>query len=265
MGQLRYGIRHSSIALGCLAGFMLAGSGVRAAENGLGFYLLGSKGPLAAILPPTGVYFQNDAYFYSGDLSASRQLPFGGNIGAGVKARAFIDLPTVIWTTPWEIFGGYPPADFGHQGLNDEFRGRAICANGGIICNDAVEAVYVAKFTGADGKPLDGAKSYTLRFEKGGLPPVNEFWSITMYGPDYNLVPNPVNRFSIRDRTPGVTQAADGSTTLYLQATSPGPGKESNWLPTPKSGAFSMILRAYVPKDPILKQTWMPPTVAEVQ
>src|SRR4029077_2118355 len=78
--------------------------------------------------------------------------------------------------------------------------------------------------------------------EKGALPPAKEFWSLTMYDPAHNLVDNPINRYAIRDRTPGIKQETDGSTILYLQSTSPGADKESNWLPTPKQGAFSMAL-----------------------
>lgn len=155
----------------------------------------------------------------------------------------------------------YPSPDFGRQGLKADFRGRAVCALGGIICNDAAEAVYIAAFNDIDHKLLDGANNYTLTFAKGELPPVNEFWSVTMYGPDYNLVPNLLKRFAIRDRTPGVKQSSDGSTVFYLQSASPGPDKEGNWLPTPKAGRFSMLLRAYVPKQPILDRTWLPPTV----
>lgn len=81
-------------------------AGAQAAENGIGFYLLGSKGPMAAILPPEGVYFQNDVYVYSGDISASRNLPLGGNIAVGVKVQTIADFPTIIWSTPWEILGG---------------------------------------------------------------------------------------------------------------------------------------------------------------
>ncbi|WP_377842041.1 DUF1214 domain-containing protein [Bosea sp. UC22_33] len=74
-------------------------------------------------------------------------------------------------------------------------------------------------------------------------PSVNKFWSVTMYGPDYNLVPNPLNRFAIRDRTPNVKQGADGSTTFYLQATSPGPEREANWLPTPDRAVRHVVAR----------------------
>jgi hypothetical protein len=159
----------------------------------------------------------------------------------------------------------YPPPNLGRLGVvSDEFRSRAIGAAGGIICHDAAEAVYVVAFTDSDGLPLNGVNRYTLRFDKGGLPPVHEFWSLTMYGADHNLVDNPISRYAIRDRTPGTKVDADGSITLYLQSNSPGKDKESNWLPTPKQGAFNMALRAYVPSEQIIRQTWKPPTVKKV-
>jgi len=159
----------------------------------------------------------------------------------------------------------YPPLNLGRLGvLSDEFRSRAIGAAGGIICQDAAEAVYIIAFTDSDGLPLDGVNRYTLRFEKGGLPQVHEFWSLTMYGADHNLVDNPISRYAIRDRTLGIKVDTDGSITLYLQSSSPGKDKESNWLPTPKQGSFNMALRAYVPGDQIIKQTWKPPTVKKL-
>jgi hypothetical protein len=81
-------------------------------------------------------------------------------------------------------------------------RGRAVCSIGGIICNDADEALYFVAFTDVDGKIFDGSNRYILRFEKGGMPQVNEFWSLTMYDPAHNLVDNPINRYAIRDRMP---------------------------------------------------------------
>jgi hypothetical protein len=159
----------------------------------------------------------------------------------------------------------YPQLNLGRLGvLSDEFRSRAMGAAGGIICQDAAEAVYIIAFTDSDGLPFEGVNRYTLRFEKGGLPPVHEFWSLTMYGGDHNLVDNPISRYAIRDRTPGIKEGADGSTTLYLQSNSPGKDIESNWLPTPKQGSFNMALRAYVPGEQIIKQTWRPPTVKKI-
>ncbi|MFD1790603.1 transporter [Ochrobactrum teleogrylli] len=80
--------------------------GAQAAENGLGFYLLGSKGPMAAILPAPGLYLQNDTYFYRASAGASAPLPLGGVVGFGVDAKAVVDLPTFIWSTPYELLGG---------------------------------------------------------------------------------------------------------------------------------------------------------------
>jgi hypothetical protein len=112
-----------------------------------------------------------------------------------------------------KIINGWllPPPTLGRQGaVDDDFRGRAVCSIGGIICNDAAEAVYIVAFTDVDGKPLDGGNRYTLRFERGGLPPAKEFWSLTMYDPAHNLVNNPINRYAIRDRTPGIKHESDG-------------------------------------------------------
>ncbi|WP_455272624.1 SphA family protein [Rhizobium herbae] len=71
-----------------------------------GFYLLGSKGPAAAILPPPGVFFQNDVYYYQGDLGGDRQLPLGGKLVGAVDASVVVELPTFIWVTPWDLAGG---------------------------------------------------------------------------------------------------------------------------------------------------------------
>ncbi len=98
----RKGIR---AALLCCALASQTGSGL-GAENGSGFYLLGSKGPAAAILPPAGLYLQNDLYLYDGRAGGGRELPVGGRIGADLRVRTFIEMPTLLWTTPWEVFGG---------------------------------------------------------------------------------------------------------------------------------------------------------------
>ena len=105
----------------------------------------------------------------------------------------------------------------------------------GIYGNTKTEAVYGAWQTGPHGKPLDGSKRRLLRYPAGQLPPVKLFWSITMYKlPQRLLVDNPIQRYSIGDRTPGLKAGQDGSLEIYLQHDSPGPDKESNWLPTPK-------------------------------
>jgi len=134
----------------------------------------------------------------------------------------------------------------------------------GIYGNTKEEAVYGSQQTDRDGKVLDGNRRWVMRFESGQLPPVTEFWSITMYNlPQRFLVGNPLNRYSIGDRTAGLVKGADGSLEIYMQAESPGPDKESNWLPTP-TGPFFFVGRFYGPKAEALDDRWSLPPLIEV-
>ena len=166
-----------------------------------------------------------------------------------------------VWAT---IVNGwrYPPADEGR--LGDKFLMRAADQSlVGVTANDPEEAVYLVNLTDDHNEPLTGARKYELTFPAGTTPPVDAFWSLTVYGTDYNLVPNPINRYSIGDRTPGVKQDADGSTTFYFQAESPGPDKESNWLPT-GADAWFPILRLYMPHPEVVNATWECPALKRV-
>jgi len=147
---------------------------------------------------------------------------------------------------------------------------RAAAAAGGIYGNDAVEAVYPFTKTLANDEPLDGSKhAYTLTFAKGQYPPVNAFWSVTMYdGKTQLLIENPIDRYLINSpMLPGMTKNKDGSLTLYIQKDSPGKYKESNWLPAP-DGPIYLVMRLYWPKTeppsvlPPGEGTWQPPAVA---
>ena len=102
-----------------------------------------------------------------------------------------------------------------------------------------------------------------IHFDKGAEPKVKAFWSITMYNLKYNLVVNPINRYSVGDRS-GMKRDADGGLTIYVQKNSPGADKESNWLPSPNE-QFFMFLRTYLPGDDILNQTWQPPKIARIE
>ena len=146
---------------------------------------------------------------------------------------------------------------------------RAAAAKGGIYGNDAVEAVYPMTKTLASGEPLDGSKNnYTLTFLAGQFPPVNAFWSVTMYdGKTQLLIENPINRYLINSpMLPAMKKTADGSLTLYIQNKSPGADRESNWLPAPK-GDIYLVMRLYWPKTeapsilPPGEGTWKPPAV----
>jgi uncharacterized membrane protein len=156
----------------------------------------------------------------------------------------------------------YPPVDEGR--LGDKFLMRSADQSlVGICANDPVEAVYLVNLTDHEGAPLSGARKYEFTFPKGNTPPVDAFWSLTVYGADYNLVPNPINRYSIGDRTPGVKTNADGSVTFYFQNESPGADKESNWLPTGNEGWFP-ILRMYMPRPEVVNATWECPAIKRV-
>ena len=139
---------------------------------------------------------------------------------------------------------------------------RAVAARAGLWGNHGYEANYAFVWTDHDGQPLDGSNRYELRL--ASPPPVDAFWSLTMYDvPDFYLVANPIDRYSIGDRTPGLRTADDGSVTIFLQSDSPGPDKESNWLPTPER-RFRPILRMYQPQKAILEGTYVLPAVRKV-
>jgi hypothetical protein len=184
---------------------------------------------------------------------------------AAADGRALIAQMLSAGGTSQRVNGwSYPPKTIGRAGIKDDFVTRAsIQCLGGIIANDPEEAVYLNTFTSYDQSKLTGEKQYTLHFGPKDTPKVSAFWSMTMYGMDYNLVDNPLNRYSIGDRTSGLKPDADGGLTLYVQHASPGHDKEANWLPAPEGG-FYLILRTYMPSAEIVEQTWKPPALNAV-
>jgi hypothetical protein len=147
---------------------------------------------------------------------------------------------------------------------------RAAAAQGGIYGNDSVEAMYPMTKTLANGEPLDASKhNYTLTFAAGQFPPVNAFWSVTMYdGKSQLLIKNPINRYLINSpMLPQMKKNADGGVTLYIQKDSPGKDKEANWLPAPNDLVY-LVMRLYWPKTeppsilPPGEGTWKPPAIA---
>jgi hypothetical protein len=130
----------------------------------------------------------------------------------------------------------------------------------GIYGNSKLEAIYPAYAVDADGQKLNGANAYTLRFAPGQTPPVNAFWSLTMYElPASLLVANPINRYLINSpMLPQLKRDADGGLTLVVQNESPGKDKQANWLPAPK-GPFIMFMRLYWPKPEAAERKWTAP------
>jgi hypothetical protein len=142
---------------------------------------------------------------------------------------------------------------------------RATIAFYGLGCNRTKDAVYPTSESDAKGQPYTGGNRYTMTFPKGQLPPVDGFWSLTMYDADYFFVENKLNRYALSQRNK-LKENEDGSVTLYLQHESPGADRESNWLPAPKE-RFVLMLRLYWPRetDPsILDGTWKVPPVQMV-
>ncbi|MGY4223145.1 hypothetical protein ACVMIH_000506 [Bradyrhizobium sp. USDA 4503] len=163
----------------------------------------------------------------------------------------------------WRVGAPFGDAAFFHG----DWLMRAAAAKAGIYGNDAVEAMYPLGKVDVDGKELDCSKSsYKLTFAAGQLPPVNAFWSVTMYdGKTQLLVKNPINRYLINSpMLPHMKCGSDGSLTIYVQNKSPGADKEANWLPAP-DGPIYVVMRLYWPKTtppsilPAGEGTWKPP------
>jgi hypothetical protein len=168
-------------------------------------------------------------------------------------------------TTLGEDVNGWRVASvFGDRAFyNGDWLLRAAAAMAGIYGNDEVEAMYPLLATDSDGnKPDTGKNNYTLTFPAGQLPPVNAFWSVTMYdGETQLLISNPIERYLINSpMLPGLKKNPDGSLTIYIQKDSPGKDKEPNWLPAPDGTAY-IAMRLYWPKEPALDGTWEPPAV----
>lgn len=181
-------------------------------------------------------------------------------------AQAAADAPVIM---KWKVkYRGTPyptrwnnlrPGDYGF-----DYFDRAAGALEGLFVHDRDEAEYFSTYEDGDAHLLDGKNDYVLHFNKAEIPPTLHlgFWSITMYGSDFQLVKNPINRFSIGDRTKGIVYGKDGSLDTYVQNAAP-QGKESNWLPCPPSGLFRLNYRIYLPeaiaRDPETLGKFLPP------
>jgi hypothetical protein len=201
------------------------------------------------------------------DLSLEHKAEIGLGMLAGEKK-----VDAAVANAGKEINGWRVAAPFGDRSFyHGNWLLRAAAAKAGIYGNDGVEAMYPMARWLPDGQELDGSKhNYTLTFPAGQLPPVNAFWSVTMYdGKTQLLIENPINRYLINSpMLPQLKKNADGSLTLYIQNKSPGPEKESNWLPAP-NGPIYMVMRLYWPKAeppsilPPGAGTWKPPGVVK--
>jgi hypothetical protein len=169
----------------------------------------------------------------------------------------------------WKIGAMFGDRDF----YKGDWLKRAAAAKGGIYGNDATEAMYPITRVDVNGETLDGSKhNYTLTFAAGELPPVNAFWSVTMYdGKTQLLIENPINRYLINSpMLANMKTNADGSLTVYIQKDNPGADKEANWLPAP-NGEIYLVMRLYWPKTeapsvlPAGSGSWNPPGIVKAE
>ena len=182
---------------------------------------------------------------------ALKDAPAGGM--AVIRRRAENPSPAV---NGWNILSGA----IGYYGADYTF--RASVALAGLGANRPGDAIYPLGNTDGEGNPMSGANRYTLVFSKGQTPPVDAFWSITMYDDKGFPVENAFNRQAIGDRD-RLTLDNDGSVTLYIQHRSPGADKEANWLPAPE-GLFTLAMRCYSPRPQLFSGEWVPPPVRRV-
>jgi hypothetical protein len=198
--------------------------------------------------------------FAAAKLDAAAQAALKDLPKAGLDKLVANQKNMGIMVDGWTITKG-----LGQYGT--DYLKRAVVAAFGWPANLQDDAVYPYTFVDSQGRTLNGAHKYTLTFAKGSTPPVNAFWSITMYMIDQGwwFVPNPLNKFTVSPRNK-LKANPDGSITLYFQHESPGKDKEVNWLPAPK-GDFIPMLRMYWPKEKpptVLDGTWAPPKVQKV-
>lgn len=194
--------------------------------------------------------------FESADPVVKRALEKASEDGLALMKEKTPTLARVVngWQMNTDTMGVY----------GNYYLKRAIIAQVGLGANQPEDAIYPLNLADSDGKALKGEEKYLLHFAKAELPPVDAFWSITLYDGKGFPVANPLNRFAIGDRDP-LKYNADGSLDLYIQNANPGAEKESNWLPSPASGAENITMRLYAPKPQALDGRWAPPAIRHAE
>jgi hypothetical protein len=213
---------------------------------------------LAVLVGAICVYFLGYGFFFGQARTVRNDVVQGVLIGFGL---AFVTAQAYARIKATKVNGWITMFGLGVPGNGMLLRAAHAQFFPGPV-NVPQEAMYW--WTNADGagRALSGVHDYIMLFPAGGLPPNDAFWSLTIGDAKNRFVPNPINRYSVGDRT-GLARNADGSVDIYLQRAAPA-GHESNWLPAP-SGRFILWLRVYIPGEAILTGKYMVPPVAEVR
>lgn len=183
-----------------------------------------------------------------------------------VEAAPRMALPRIkaAFKNSGDVTNGWRINRTGMGTYGTDYLQRAGVAYAALGANLVEDAIYPTAFVDEDGQPLDSDNRYVLHFDKEQIPPVHAFWSLTMYDERQAFAANPIDRFAIGDRD-ALEFNSDGSLDLYIQRESPGSERESNWLPAPRHGLFTMNLRLYWPKTEALTGAWTPPPVKRVR
>lgn len=219
---------------------------------------------LLAVNPPHASDFSQLARLAGLGVEAGKPFDrsrFSADESAEIAAGKQDALQAMAAATPrlGTIVGGWMSLIEGMGVYGNAYLRRAVVTMIGLGANPAEDAVYPLLVSDSDGQPVTGEHDYVVHFDADKLPPVDAFWSVTMYDAEGFQAANELNRFAIGDRDP-LTYNADGSLDLYLQHSNPGPDREPNWLPAP-TGSLGVTMRLYAPRRPVLDGEWNPPPV----
>jgi len=229
---------------------------------------LGSLQTLLTENPPTVsdlALFARVARLGLGPTSGFNPAKFSTTEVAQIQSGLAKGRAAVIGKRSGNVRNGwmYPRSNLGAFGQDYLFRAQV--AVGGLAALTLVEATYLRPVFSDGGFLWPSEKPWILRFEKDNLPPVNAFWSLTAYeraeGGGFYFFNNPIDRYAIGDRTPGLKFGADGSLEIYIQRNDPGGARSSNWLPSPPSKPLALSMRLYLPKAQVLDGLYTMPAL----
>lgn len=197
------------------------------------------------------------------DAAAGDPALMDALVASAATADAELIAPLFAWT-----YNGVPVGNGWNAGKNNaewgsDYLSRAATAKSNMYENRPQETTYFYTDFDTDGRPLHGDGSYTVTFPPGQTPPVQGFWSLTLYNETHFFEPNALGRYSLGTKNEDLVYGEDGSLTLYAGATPPGDGNEANWLPAP-NGPFSLYIRAYWADQAILDGAWIPPETKRI-
>jgi hypothetical protein len=209
--------------------------------------------PILASMAKIGIQTGADYKAYFSGLDQHIQT----SIQAGYQS-ALAKIPATTMGNEkngWQL--GYGTGDYG-----TDYVLRAATAYRGLGANLVDDAFYASASVGSDGAKLSSAGKYVIHFNKDEIPPVNGFWSLSLYNEKILFAANPINRYCLGSLSdPPLIVNSDGSIDIYIQRDSPESARVPNWLPAPANGGFSLTIRLYWPKQPVLDKTWIPPAV----